>query len=87
MIDFGGGVTLGNGVPANFFVAKYSAGGGYLSSKRVNGTNTTLGRSVAFDSAGNVFTAGYFGGTIDFGGGSLSSGPANQDGFVVEYNP
>ena len=86
-IDFGGGLTMGNGVAANFFVAKYSAGGGYLSSKRVNGTWPALGKSVAFDSAGNVFTAGYFGGTIDFGGGSLSSGPANQDGLVVGYGP
>ena len=85
MIDFGGGVTIGNGAAANFFVANYSAGGGYLSSKRVNGTWPAIGRSVAFDSAGNVFAAGYFGGTIDFGGGSLTSGLANQDGFVVEY--
>jgi len=46
------------------------------------------GYAVATDAFGNVFVAGGLAGTIDFGGGPLSStGPFDIDVFLVKFSP
>lgn len=43
-------------------------------------------RSVAFDSAGNVFAFGDFTGTVDFGGGPLTADGDNHDVVLVKLD-
>jgi hypothetical protein len=53
-------------------------------SKRFGNADEQRSVSVATDSAGNVFVTRYFNGSVDFGGGPLtSSGPG--DLFVARY--
>ncbi|MCH7549389.1 MAG: nucleotide-binding protein, partial [Candidatus Krumholzibacteriota bacterium] len=52
----------------------------------MTGTQTSVGRSVALDPAGNVLITGLFGGSMDFGGGLFTS-VGNQNIFVAKYDP
>lgn len=42
---------------------------------------------LATDGSGNAVVAGSYSGTVDFGGGSLTSGTMGPDGFVLELGP
>ena len=48
-------------------------------------TSEDLGNAVAVDAAGNVFLTGTFNGTVDFGGGNLTS-VGTDDIFLAKYN-
>ncbi len=50
------------------------------------GTGGDTGTAVAIDPAGNIVVTGYFSGTVDFGGGLLTSA-GGIDIFVVKYDP
>ncbi len=76
-----GGVIIPGSARLKRFVAKYAPDGSCIWAK-TTGVGTT---SVAVDSSGNVFTAGRFTGTEDFGGGNITSN--NQDGFLTKYAP
>ncbi|MRG94914.1 MopE-related protein [Polyangium spumosum] len=88
-IDFGGGKTLTSAGDYDSFVAKldglgnavFAIGGGDAMQQRANG--------VAIDSAGNVIVTGEFHGTIDLGGGTLSTPDMDleEDAFVAKYSP
>lgn len=52
--------------------------------REVNGTGDVNPRNMAIDSSGNVYVVGLFSGTVDFGGGGVSS--TGNDYFVVKYN-
>ncbi|MDE0874712.1 MAG: SBBP repeat-containing protein, partial [Acidimicrobiales bacterium] len=49
------------------------------------GTSVDYGRGVAVDSSGNVYTTGYFNGTVDFGAGDVTS-PGLSDVFVTKFD-
>lgn len=83
-VDFGGGPLTSAG-EFDIFVAKFDASGTHLWSKRFGDTGGDYGNGVAVDGAGNVLVTGSFRGTVDFGGGSLTSG-ANADIFVAKYD-
>jgi hypothetical protein len=83
-VDFGGGPLVSAGL-YDVFLAKYSAAGQYLWAKRFGGTGNDTGLAVSTDSAGNVIIAGTFEGTVDFGGGALSSAGL-RDIFVAKYS-
>ncbi len=51
-----------------------------------NSTDTSLGNAVAADSSGNSYVTGYFTGTQNFGGVTLT-GQGLQDAFVAKYSP
>ena len=90
-VDFGGGVINGTGSAA--FIAKYSSTGAYRWAKRLDGTNgSSTAYGIATDpNTGNIFLTGSFMGTVDFGGGGLTSAGwpmvPNQDAFVAAFSP
>lgn len=68
----GGGVTSGGGYDG--FVARYRASdGGYVWAKRFGSTSEDEAWAVTPDGSGNVLISGYFTGTVDPGGGALTS--------------
>ncbi len=82
--DFGGGTLISSG-DRDVFIARYSSSGAYLWSKRFGSTGSDIGYGIGVDSSGNVFVTGQFQGTVDFGGGSLTSA-GGTDIFVAKYS-
>ena len=92
-IDFGGGTLTaaspqsgvrrhGRFVRSNFVYAK--AYGGSID----GGTTGSAVQGVALDSAGNVYAAGGFSGTTNFGAGSVAgTSTESSDGFLVSLGP
>ena len=74
----------------NIFVSKLNSSGSLLWEKSFGGSSFDAGWSVAVDSSGNVYTTGYFEGTVDFDPGdgttNLTSAGAN-DAFVLKLSP
>jgi fibronectin type 3 domain-containing protein len=84
-VDLGGGPTTSFG-DVDMFVAKYSASGTHLWSRRVGGSQAETPAAVAVDGQGNVWVVGRFFETTDLGGGTLTAvGGLDQDGFIVKY--
>lgn len=71
-LDFGGGGLASAGAN-DIFVAKISNVGTHLWSKHFGDGVGQDGQSVAVDDAGDVFLFGNFSGTVDLGGGALTS--------------
>ena len=69
----------------DIFVSKLDATGNLVWAKAMGGTNVDIGLGIAVDATGNVYTTGYFNGTVDFdpnaGVLNLTSTGA-QDNFV-----
>ena len=72
-VDFGG-VPLTSAGSVDIAVAKFDASGGHLWSKGFGDDNYQIAQSIAADGSGNVVITGYFGGTVDFGGGPRRAG-------------
>lgn len=83
-VDFGG-VSLTSAGAWDTFVAKFNASGNHIWSKRFGDASAQAGRSLVADAFGNVIAAGVFAGTVNFGGGSLTSAGQN-DIFLVKLN-
>lgn len=62
--------------------------GTFLWAKGVGGTNKDIGKAIATDASGNVYSTGYFQGTVDFdaGPGTYTLTTAGQDVFVMKYD-
>ena len=88
MVDFGGGPLASTG-QSDVFVAKLDANGNHLWSKRFGDAAFQVGASVAVDGSDNVLLTGFFGGTVDFGAGPLTSAGLDQsaDIFVAKLDP
>jgi hypothetical protein len=82
-VDFGGGALFSAG-GADAFLVKYSSDGAHAWSKRFGSTGTDLGMVVRTDGLGNVYVGGTFEGSVDFGGGALTSAGL-RDIFVVKF--
>jgi DNA-binding response OmpR family regulator len=88
-VNFGG--TSLSSTPSggkDIFIAKYSASGSLLWVKRFGATGDDIAQGVAVDSAGNIIVTGSFAGTVDFGGGLLTStaGNVGSDIFLAKYS-
>lgn len=86
------GTPIANGVTFTGFVAQYTTNGTLTWVKTFgNVTANTASIAVAVDSHTNIIVAGSFGGTVDFGGVTLTApDPLNRgatDMFVAKYNP
>jgi hypothetical protein len=84
-VDFGGGDVTSDGFD-DVFVIKLDPAGNLLWVKPFGESLYQYGQSLATDSAGNVVIAGYFTGTVDFGGGVLTSA-GGEDVFVAKLDP
>ncbi len=84
-VDFGGGALTSAG-GSDIFVADYDADGVHRWSRAFgsNSTVTETGNGVACDPSGNVLVTGQFGGTVDFGGGPLTSAGLD-DIFIASF--
>jgi PKD repeat protein len=86
-LDLGGGSVTSSGLnDYDIFIAKYSASGGYLWSKRIGTTAPEVTSGMAIDGSGNIVVTGYFGNSTDLGGGLLT-GSGSQVGFLAKYSP
>jgi hypothetical protein len=84
-VNFGGGAILSNG-GFDAFLAKYSAASGaYISAIKIGGTGNDVATSVSVDASNNIYLAGNFEGTVNFGGGNVASA-GGRDIFLVKYN-
>lgn len=84
-MTFGGNMLVSpNGY--DIFVVKFDPDGNHVWSKRF-GDNSIYqeGFDVATDANGNVFVTGYFDGTINFGGGGLTTGGLT-DIFLIKLD-
>jgi len=82
--NFGGSNLSSSGL-RDIFVAKYSATGAHLWSKKFGGSGDEVGYSLAVDAAGAVFLAGKFQGSVNFGGASLTSA-GGDDIFLAKLS-
>jgi len=84
-VDFGGGVLTSAG-GYDVVIAKYSAAGAHLWSRRFGGTGNEIVNGIALDGSGNIYLAGSLSGTGNLGGASLTSA-GQQDAFLAKYSP
>jgi len=83
--DFGGGVVIGAGF-RDIYVAKYDPDGNHLWSRAFGNNNSQHGESIAADGSHNVLVAGDFLGSVNFGGGTLTS-VGGWDMFLAKLDP
>ncbi len=83
-LDFGGGTLTSNG-QSDIFLAKYSSSGAHVWSRGFGSSGSDVGYGIAVDGSGNVVVTGSFMGTVDFGGGTLTSN-GQQDVFLAKYS-
>jgi len=68
-----GGTTLTSSGMDDVFVAKFSPAGQLMWAKGFGDSNVQTAAGIGVDSSGNVYVAGNFKGSINFGGGALSA--------------
>jgi hypothetical protein len=93
--NFSGSITFGASVfsaagSADAYLAKLDgATGSPIWGKHLAGAGTTssYGIAVATDPSGDVIVAGSFAGTVDFGGGPLTSSSPGGDVFLLKLDP
>ena len=92
-VDFDPGAGTANLTSAgssDVFVSKLDSNGAFVWGKRFGGAGGEDGRSVSVDSSGNVYSTGYFSGTVDFDPGEgtfeLTTPSAFQRAFVSKLD-
>jgi hypothetical protein len=85
VVDFGGGALVSAG-ETDIFVVKLTGNGSYLWSKRFGDATLQKVFDIACDKWGNLIVVGSIEGTVDFGGGPLTSAGAS-DVFVAKVDP
>ena len=83
-VDFGGGNVTSAG-SADFFVLKLNSSGTFQWVNTYGGSAFDVGQDITVDSSGNSYITGYFEGTVDFGGGNVTSAGA-ADIFILKLN-
>jgi hypothetical protein len=85
-VDLGGGPLTSTSGSWDILFAKLDPDGGHVFSKRFGDGNHQYIWDTAIDASDNIIGAGYFFGTIDFGGGVLSS-QGQRDAALVKFDP
>ena len=84
-IDFGGG-TMPAGGQRDVVIAKFDGAGNHLFSKRFGDAELQHTYAAVVDGVGNLAITGQFEGTIDFGGGTMTS-QGERASFVARFGP
>ncbi|MDT8413417.1 MAG: SBBP repeat-containing protein, partial [Vicingaceae bacterium] len=81
---------ISSGSSFDIFVSKLDAAGNFVWAKKMTGTSSNSGRSIAVDGSGNVYTTGSFQGTVDFDPGvgtyNLTTSGSNDYIFVSKLD-
>lgn len=72
-LDLGGTPLVSEGLVPDVFIARFHSDGTLHWSRRFGDSMVQLCRAVAMGPDGEIVITGYFGGTIDFGGGPLTA--------------
>ncbi|MFN8179102.1 MAG: alpha/beta fold hydrolase [bacterium] len=83
-VDFGGGPVTGGGW-YNAFVLKLDSAGNHVWSRGYGGADYNAGLHASAAPDGSALVTGYFQGTVDFGGGPLTSA-GGDDVFVMKLD-
>jgi hypothetical protein len=67
----------------DIFVTKYDANGNYIWARQLGGTRYNFGYGITVDASGNVYTTGWYDGTVDFdpGAGTFNLSANNGSGY------
>ncbi|MFL5753206.1 MAG: SBBP repeat-containing protein, partial [Bacteroidia bacterium] len=79
------GTTISSYGGLDIFLAKYSTAGALQWVKKAGSSGDDEGYAICSDASGNFYVTGYFTGTANFGGISLSSS-GGMDIFMAKYN-
>ncbi len=75
---------------SDIFISKLDPFGNFVWAKQIGGSSNDNGTSIALDTSNNVYTTGYFKGSIDFDPGagvySLGSTTGGNDMFISKLN-
>jgi len=91
-VDFDPGAGTANLTSAgekDIFVLKMDTDGNLVWAKRCGSSSADVGYSIDLDNSGNVYTTGYFQGTVDFDPGAETSNltsVGNADVFMLKLN-
>ncbi|NUO47490.1 MAG: hypothetical protein HOV80_01395 [Polyangiaceae bacterium] len=81
-----GGAPLTSAGGDDVFLAKFDAAGNHVWSKRFGNASAQIPFGLATDGSGNIVIIGQFEGSMDFGGGALTSAGA-LDVFLAKLDP
>jgi hypothetical protein len=68
-VDFDPGpgtMTLSSSGLRDFFISKLDAAGNFVWAQKIGGLGDDIANSIVVDASGDVYTSGYFSGTVDF---------------------
>jgi hypothetical protein len=83
-VNYGGGVLTETGL-GDIFVAQFYADGNHVASARYGDAAVQHGNDIATIDVGDIILSGTFRGTVDFGGGPLTS-TGNQDIYLAKLS-
>lgn len=85
-VDFDPGAGTANLTSAgsdDVFVSKLDSNGNFVWARRFGSTGTDMGHGIGVDASNNVYTAGYFAGTVDFDPGTGTFNLTSAGGYDV----
>lgn len=71
------------------FISKYDMNGNLVWANKIGGSSQDVGNSIVLDASGNIYTTGYFYGTVDFDpSASISNlvSAGTSDGYIAKYD-
>jgi hypothetical protein len=89
IVDFDTGEGISSMGESDIFISKLDEFGNFLWTKSLGGTSLDHGRSICVDGSGNIYTTGYFNGTVDFDPGveiSNLTSAAFDDVFISKLD-
>lgn len=79
-----------DGPAADIFITRLDSNGNFVWAKGIGGPSSDIGYGISVNASGNVYTTGFFAGTVDFDpdgiGFSLTSNPGNPDIFISKLD-
>jgi len=78
-----GTVNLTSAGQCDIFIQKLDAAGNLLWVKQIGGTSNDFGYTITTDAGGNIYTTGYFKGTVDFDPGAGTTNLTSAGGFDI----